>query len=32
MLAAAAAQQRIPWSFAVTRGELLAEAMTRRPT
>lgn len=29
LLAATAAQQRIPWSFAVTRGELLAEAMTR---
>ena len=29
LLAASAAQQRVPWSFAVTRGELLAEAMTR---
>jgi predicted phosphoribosyltransferase len=29
LLAAAAARQGIPWSFAVTRGELLAEAMTR---
>jgi hypothetical protein len=29
LLAASAARQRVPWSFAVTRGELLAEAMTR---
>lgn len=29
MLAASAARQQVRWSFAVTRGELLAEAMTR---
>lgn len=30
LLAASAAQQQVPFSFAVTRGELLAEAMTRQ--
>ncbi len=29
MLAQAAARRQVPWSFAVTRGELLAEAMSR---